>query len=154
MQKAKGKQVGTNLLPYSRRSRCQKKNHERKQFRMIAIFIRFKFLLGRPFNKFSHPMHIHTSKTTYIQTVRNYKTEEWSPLYKLSTSGMFSFFTRCFERFLSPSCFVYSLRQNLCLWQNIRSVRKIGEKMHNKTVGMFVINVSLKKSINSLIDSC
>lgn len=57
----------------------EEKNHERKQFRMIAIFIRFKFLLGRPFNKFSHPMHIHTSKTTYIQTVRNYKTKEWPP---------------------------------------------------------------------------
>lgn len=109
MRKAKGKQVGTNLLPYSRRSRCQKKkNHERKQFRMIAIFICFKFLLGRPFNKFSHPMHIHTYKRYEITKLKN-----GPPLYKLSTSGMFSFFIRCFERFLSPSCSVYSLRRNL-----------------------------------------
>lgn len=125
-----GKQVGTNLLPYSRRSRCQKKkkimngnSSAWSQYLYVSNFYSVDRSINFPTPCISIPAKQRTYKRYEITKLKN-----GPPLYKLSTSGMFSFFIRCFERFLSPSCSVYSLRQNLCLWQNVRSVRKIGEK--------------------------
>lgn len=129
MQKAKGKQVGTNLLPYSRRSRRQKKkimngnSSAWSQYLYVSNFYSVDRSINFPIPCISIPAKQRTYKRYEITKLKN------GPLlYKLSTSGMFSFFIRCFEHFLSSSCSVYSLRQNLCLWQNARSVRKIGEK--------------------------